>query len=78
MAMPFLCLFYWMPFVWSQIVLTKADLLTPELLSACVLLLRRDLSDLIGQEAGSTAPFSAVCGTSGAGVTTLWKDLAKL
>ncbi|CAM9743777.1 unnamed protein product [Ectocarpus sp. 12 AP-2014] len=59
------------------IVLTKADLLTPELLSACVLLLRRDLSDLIGQEAGSTAPFSAVCGTSGAGVTTLWKDLSK-
>lgn len=66
-----------MRFVSSQIVLTKADLLTPELLSACVLLLRRDLSDLVGQEAGSTAPFSAVCGTSGAGVTTLWKDLAK-
>ncbi|CAM9466179.1 unnamed protein product [Ectocarpus sp. 6 AP-2014] len=65
------------PNVAILIVLTKADLLTPELLSACVLLLRRDLSDLCGQEAGSTAPFSAVCGTSGAGVTTLWKDLAK-
>lgn len=58
--------------------LTKADLLTPELLSACVLLLRKDLSDLIGQEASSAVPFSAVCGSSGAGVTALWKDLAKL
>lgn len=61
-----------------QIVLTKADLLTPELLSACVLLLRKDLSDLIGREVSSAVPISAVCGSSGAGVTTLWKDLAKL
>ncbi|CAM9649213.1 unnamed protein product [Scytosiphon promiscuus] len=61
-----------------QIVLTKADLLTPELLSACVLLLRRDLADLIGQDASAEVSFSAVCGSSGAGVTTLWKDLAKL
>ncbi|CAM9275265.1 unnamed protein product [Pylaiella littoralis] len=61
-----------------QVVLTKADLLTPEMLSACVLLLRRDLSDLVGQERSSAVSFSAVCGSSGAGVTTLWKDLAKL
>eukprot|EP00752_Nemacystus_decipiens_P009438 g8437.t1 len=61
-----------------QVVLTKADLLTPELLSACVLLLREDLVELVGREASLAVPFSAVCGSSGAGVTALWKDLAKL
>lgn len=62
----------------QQIVLTKADLLTPELLSACVLLLQRDLSDLVGSDKSATVSFSAVCGSSGAGVTALWKALAKM
>lgn len=61
----------------TQIVLTKADLLTPELLSACILLLRRDLSDVIGDVKSEATPISAVCGTSGAGVTALWRSLEK-
>ncbi|CAN0476919.1 unnamed protein product [Ascophyllum nodosum] len=62
-----------------QIVLTKADLLTPELLSTCIGLLRRDLSDVIGdlKSETTTVPFSAVCGTSGAGVNALWRSLDK-
>lgn len=61
-----------------QIVLTKADLLTPELLSACVLTLRNDLVELVGDEIGAAVPFSAVCGSSGSGVTALWKELEKM
>lgn len=55
--------------------LTKADLVTPELLSACVGLLRHDLSELLGTEASTGVEFSAVCGISGAGVNALWKEL---
>lgn len=64
------------PCVWlRQIVLTKADLIKPEYLSACVLEMQKDLRELVGEEAASEVPFSAVCGTSGSGVTKLWKEL---
>ena len=57
----------------QQIVLTKADLLTPEEVAQCMAAVREDL-----QTASHLSPhILAVSGHTGAGVTALWKELRK-